>query len=260
MVADGQAVEAQALFALADADDGEVGRAAADVADEDELPVLHGRLPVVFVVGEPGIEGGQRLFEQDGARHARLLRRRNRQLAGDFVEGGRDGEDDELFVEAVALAAFRHLRIPGFADVLQIAPARLDGRDPVDLVGGAPGQDAGGAVDAGVAEPRLGRGHQPPRHDGSLLARKLADDVRALGVPRQRGAAGGQVVSAGEIEERRQHRPPRHLGLRDELGNLKKLDRPARRGIRLLHQIDVSHRLVGGAQVDADDVSVVNHF
>ena len=52
-------------------------------------------------------------------------------------------------------------------------------------------------VNAGMAQPRLGRGHQPARNAGAMVAGKLAYRIIARGVPGQRGRARRQIVGAG---------------------------------------------------------------
>ena len=64
VLADGHALKRELAVLLGDGDQGEVGRAAADVADEDEVADLDPLAPAVALRVEPGVEGGLRLFEQ----------------------------------------------------------------------------------------------------------------------------------------------------------------------------------------------------
>ncbi len=109
--------------------------------------------------------------------------------------------------------------VPGVADVPQVVGRRLDRRDLLDLRRAAPGEDIGLAVDARVAEPALGAADQPAGHLRPLDPGELADDPVGALVPGQPRRAGGQLVLAGQVEERRQHRPRRRLGRGDELGD-----------------------------------------
>ena len=64
VVADGDAPEARAGRRLDDGDQAEVGRAAADVADQDQLARPHLALPAVLVRDDPAVERRLRLLEQ----------------------------------------------------------------------------------------------------------------------------------------------------------------------------------------------------
>src|SRR6185436_9041116 len=65
MVADGHAVELYLpLFATADANQREIGRAATNVADENLLAWADELVPVVLMFVNPGIKGRLRLFDQ----------------------------------------------------------------------------------------------------------------------------------------------------------------------------------------------------
>ena len=74
VVANGDAMEADGAlgvtlrFVPADLDQAEIGRAAADVADQDALPGLDVSIPVVAGRIDPGVEGGLRLFEEQDTR------------------------------------------------------------------------------------------------------------------------------------------------------------------------------------------------
>ena len=72
---------------------------------------------------------------------------------------------------------------------------------------------------------------------------------------RARGAAPcrREVVGAGQVHERREHRPRGRLRRRDKLRDLEQLE-VGRRPLAPL-RVHVSHRAIGGAQVDADDIT-----
>ena len=86
--ADGDALEAKFAAFFGDGDQREVGGAAADIDDEDEVadPDLLAPVRMAF---DPGVEGRLRLFEQDDVLVARLFRSVQGQLARDGVERGR---------------------------------------------------------------------------------------------------------------------------------------------------------------------------
>ena len=72
VVADGHAMELDfAPFAAADANQREIGRAAADVANQDLLARRHQPLPIVGVGVDPSVKGRLRLLDQHHPRQAR---------------------------------------------------------------------------------------------------------------------------------------------------------------------------------------------
>ncbi len=86
VIADRVALERGLAVALAgDADQREVGRAAAEIADEHLVADRQVRAPIVEVIGEPRVERGLRLLEQR-RREADLGRGPERELARDLVE------------------------------------------------------------------------------------------------------------------------------------------------------------------------------
>jgi hypothetical protein len=102
VIADRHAVELHLLLlARADADQREVGRAAADVAHEDRLPGRDELFPLLLVFVDPGVKRRLRLFDQHDAGQSRAGRRLHRQLAGDLVERRRQREDDLLPLEGL---------------------------------------------------------------------------------------------------------------------------------------------------------------
>ncbi len=253
VIAHGHAAESRAGRGLDHRDQAEIGRAAADVADEDQLARPDLALPSVLVRDDPAIERRLGLLEQRDVRQSGLASGLERQLARGLVERCRDGQHDLLMLESEVLVVGRERGVPGVADVAQVGRRRPDRRDLLDLRRAAPGQDIGLAVDARVAEPALGAADQPAGHACPLDPGELADDPIGALVPGQVGRAGGQLVLAGQIEERGQHRPGRRLGRRDELGDGEVAD-VGRRTLAPL-RVDVRDRAVGRAQVDPDEIA-----
>ena len=115
MVADGDAVELNAVCIVtaagclgvapagagADANQREVGRAAADIANQNRLARLYPRLPVVAMLVDPGIEGRLRFFDQHDARQFGPRRRLHGQLASDLVERSGQRQHDILLGQRV---------------------------------------------------------------------------------------------------------------------------------------------------------------
>jgi hypothetical protein len=231
-----------------DADQREVGGAAADV--EHQHAIAGRQRPRDAAVGvDPRVERRLRLLEQHHRGQAGLLRGQRRQLAGRLVERRRAGDDDVLLDEARA----RPERVvPGVADMAEDRRLGRDRRQPRPVLA-APRQDRGLAVDAGVAQPRLGRGDHPLRVARPLGARQLADDGPVGGgrrPPRQRHLAGAEVVLAGQVDERRQLPPRAALARGDELRDLEHAHAGIGRG-----RVDVGHRGVGRPEIDADQVT-----
>ena len=76
VIADRDALEREVAVVLADRDQAEVGRAAADVADEDRSPTRIRRRQLVALRVEPRVEGGLRLLEQRDVSEAGAVARR----------------------------------------------------------------------------------------------------------------------------------------------------------------------------------------
>ena len=112
VLADGGAGEIDQVALARDADEAEVAGAAAHVADQHDLAIEELLARLRQVVGDPGIEGGGRLFEEGEAVDAGIARGHHGELAGLFVEGGGDGEDDILFGQRQAFDA-----VPLFAEL-----------------------------------------------------------------------------------------------------------------------------------------------
>ncbi len=64
VLADGQARQGQVAPFVGHGDQGEVGRPAADVADQDDVADLDLLAPFLALDGEPGVKGGLRLLEE----------------------------------------------------------------------------------------------------------------------------------------------------------------------------------------------------
>ena len=138
VVADGDALEPEAVAVGAARDQREVGGAAADVDDQDMRSPPSSRFPAPLVRGEPGVERGLRLLEQRRApARPGFARRRDGELARHLVERRRHGEHDVLLGER--LVGMR--RVPHGAEVREEARRRGDRREARHVVRRAPGQD-----------------------------------------------------------------------------------------------------------------------
>ncbi len=209
------------------------------------------RFPAPLVRREPGVEGGLRLLEQRELARPACARRRDGELARDLVERRRHGEHDVLRGER--LVGMR--RVPHGAQVREVARRRGDRREARDVVAGAPGQD-------GARCGRRRRGESQdfaevtsrPGHARALDARELADDLAPVLGPRQGQRARRHVVGAREIERRRQASAARRRAAPRSRAAGSRTSRCARRRAR---RVDARQRRVGGAEIDADDVSRV---
>ena len=221
VVADGDAGHlegrrAGAARAARDADEREIGGAAADVADEHQGVAVGAREEGLDPLGSSAIhvvvERGLGLLEQ-AHREAGARGGREGQLAGDLIERGRHGEHDLLLGERMT----RKRLIPRANDVREQSLRSVDRRDAREIglfFGRAPGEDRRGGIDPAMAEPALRRRDEATRHLAAALARQLADDPRRI-APRIRG----DFALNRRVEERGEERPRGGLGRRDELGN-----------------------------------------
>ena len=132
VVANGDALERECTIAIADFDEREVGRASADVDDEDDVSHRHIVAPGVATLSDPVVQRSLRLFEQDRRFfEASEFGRFDRQLASDRIERSRHGEDDLLFFERVVGVR----QVPGGSQVRQVARGGLQRRHPWHIVG-----------------------------------------------------------------------------------------------------------------------------
>jgi len=102
MLADGDAVELNFITSIArrfHADQSEVGRAATDVADEDQLARPDEVAPPITIAMNPGVECGLRLFDQIHPWQAGAASRRHGQLAGHLVKRCGQRDHDILAIE-----------------------------------------------------------------------------------------------------------------------------------------------------------------
>ncbi len=99
MLTDRGAREIDLVAVAGDADQREIAGAAADIADEHDLPVEQQLAGAREVVGDPGVEGRGGFFDQGEARETGVIRGLDGELARFFVEGGGNGEDDVVIGE-----------------------------------------------------------------------------------------------------------------------------------------------------------------
>ena len=159
---------------LGDADEREIRRAAADVADQHGVADAEFLAPGVAHVGQPRIQRRLRLFEQDQicGRPADY-----RRLAGQFAGTGikRAGTVSTTCCSAIGASGKR--RRPRRDKMLQISPRRLDRRNLRHVCRCVPRKDRLMPIDPAVRQPRLGPGDRAHRHLGRLSHRHRADGI-----------------------------------------------------------------------------------
>ena len=171
MIADADTRELRLAVFHAYFDQRQVGGAAADVADQHEARVRQFVGKPLAMMEQPVVERRLRLFKQPQRRQPGHARRFDGQRPRAFVERGGDREHHVLLFERRVGKAL----IPRRAHVREIARAGFDGRDLVDIVGGAPRQDRRDAIDGGMREPAFRAGDEASGNLRAEHARKPAD-------------------------------------------------------------------------------------
>ena len=246
-----------AVVAERHVDEREVGRAAADVADQ-HAPRAGERVAQRRAVAvQPVVERGLRFFEQPQRGQPREARGFDRQRARAVVERRGHGEDHVLLGQRRS----GEMRVPRVAHVREVARARVDRRHLVDAVGRAPRQDRRKAVDRRVRQPALRARDEPARHLRAERTRVAADHGRQRAafaccfighrarLPRQPQRLGRQLAGRRVIAHRRQQRLRADLAGADELLDVEHAD-------RIRSRFDVGDDGVAGAEVDADRITL----
>ena len=133
VIADGNAAKRQLAIVVFDHDGAEVGRAAADVADQEDvartelLRAMHRRCL------HPGVERCLRLLEQVHVRQPRRIRGSHRELPRRRVERCGHRQVDLLALEPGLSVAARDLGVPGVAQMSEIRGRRLERRATAEL-------------------------------------------------------------------------------------------------------------------------------
>ncbi len=160
----------------------EVRSPAADVADQDRLPGLDQRVPVLRCGCRP------RRRRRPAVPRATPRAAARRCAAASTVSSRAISSNEAGSVSTMscsASGACGKLSVPGLTHVLQDARAHRDRRQPLDVRCAVPRQQVGRAIHAGMAEPGFGRRDQPSRIAPALVARKEAHrHVRICAGPR----------------------------------------------------------------------------
>jgi hypothetical protein len=235
VVADGHSLEDQLAVPFPNRDQAQVGRTAADVADQNQVAQPHRCAPVVAARVDPGVEGSLRLFEDRYLWQSRFARGAYREIARHGIERRRNGEQNFLLFDRRFLVRL----VPRLPNVGQIARRHLDGRQFGDFLRASPRKDRRRAVDAAMRQPRL-RGCDDSRRNlrAVLLSKRAYDDVGIV-LPGQAQRLRGKLGLRGDVEERGQE--------------LASLDRPRCRQLRNAQYL---HAAVFAARIDEGDHAV----
>ena len=253
MFADADALQRQFAVPLGDGDQAEVGGAAADVADQDDVARGHLGTPLLSRLRGPRVERRQRLLEQDDLAEAGGLRRLGGQVSRHLVERGGDGQDD-LAVGQVPLPASRALGVEEpVLDVLEIAAGAIESRKLLLPDVRLPRKRPLPGIDMRVRQPRLGRGDQAIGNERAVVAGEMADDRRVVRPvpPGQGKGVFGKFVVMRDVDGRWQRRLLADL-VRSE--NLRDFDDLG----PIVVEIGDGDRAVAGAQIDAEAETVVH--
>ena len=197
------------------------------------------------VLFQPAVEGRLRLLQQPhAAGEAGFLRGIQREPLRGGVERGRHRDGDFLRIERAAGSG--EAAVPDAAQIIQDERGGADRRDLLRRrkILRSPGQDRRGPVGRVVAQPGLGRSHDPAGHFACPAAGEAAGDP-SLGSRNPAAQVRGKRVLR-QIEERGQRRRldqrVRAFPLRDG----------EHLGLRIAAQRDIGERRVGRAEIDAD--------
>ena len=210
----------------------EVGRPAADVADEQDITDLDLLPPAVSLPGEPGIEGGLRFFQQGDPLQTGRPRGLDGQLASDRVERRGNGQEHVLLFQRLVRVLAGDLLIPGVAEVTQVGCRCLDRRDLVDIRRSAPRQDRGAAVHSWMREPALGRTDQSSRHLRPMLPGEGSHHATRRRLPGQVRRPLGKLLRRRQVEERGENRSLADVIQAHDLRDRERPDR--RRGVSVV--------------------------
>ena len=145
----------------------------------------------------------------------------------------------------------RKLRVPNRTHMLQDASAHRDGRQPLDIRRGVPGQQVGRAIHTGMAQPGFRRGDETSRVAPTLVARKETNrHTRVVAIPGKSQRAARRFTGRRLVMTRRQRVPRLHHSGRDQLRNHQHADLPGR-----LLRVHVGDCRIGRPQIDPHDVT-----
>ena len=131
VLADGGALEFDVAALHVRTHQAEVGGAASDVANQNQLAVAQVLAERVLMLRHPRVKRSQRLFQQSEILQSGLTRGVHRQLAGFLVERGGHGQHDLLILEELQRIDFpvsRQRVVPRVSQMHEVAGRGFDGR------------------------------------------------------------------------------------------------------------------------------------
>ena len=244
MFSDADALELQGAADIGHRNQAEVGGAAADVADQDDVARRHGVAPLPVRLRSPGVEGRLRLLQQGHAAQSSGLGGLGRQVSRDLVERGGHCHHD-LPIADVPLPAFSLRGVEeGALEVLQIDAGAVERRELLFRAFGLPWKRALLRIDVRVGQPGLGRRHQAIGHEGAMVAGELpGDPLLPAVVPGQLERLWPVFLGMRQVQRGGQGRLLAQLVRRQDLGDRHNIG-PI--GVEIAQR----HRTVAGAEVD----------
>src|SRR5262245_58292974 len=176
MLADRGALEFDLTAHYLHADQTEIGRASADVADQHEVAVVQISLERPPARYDPGVKGRERLFEQSQFLEPGVARSFYSQFSRLLVEGRWYGQNYVLPLESQFIIFRGHRVIPRVANMGEVARRGFDGRTGLLRMIGAPRQNPRRSINRVVAEPGLGRCDLPSGYERAMFAGEYAND------------------------------------------------------------------------------------
>ena len=247
VIADGHSVKPDfVILVTPNVNQREVGRPAADVTYEDLLPGCDVFFPVVSMRVHPRVERCLWFFNQYNAMQPGSFCRSHRQFASDLVERSRNRQHDILLFEWCV----RMFRVPGFSNVADVSRADFYRRKRLHVSRPVPGQQSRSTIDSRMAQPRLCRRDQSPRHCTSMIPREDANSERwlVIVVPWQPQSAFRKFSFGWLIVKRGKSLTPFDLSSSDRLSDREDINRPV-----VVARFYITDRAVGCSQVDSHD-------
>ncbi len=158
MLADGGSLKLHLAIDEASANEAEISRATADVADQNQFAIAE-----VFIIPglrvsirrDPRIKRGQWFFEQSELLEPGTAGGFDRQLTRFLIERTRHGEDDFLMLKT-PFSITTNYAVPGVTQMHEVACGCFDRGDHRLRRFRLRRQDLGATMHAGIGKPRLG--------------------------------------------------------------------------------------------------------
>ncbi len=201
VLADADALELQGAGGVGHRDQAEVGGAAADVADQNDVARRHRVAPLPVGLRGPGVEGRLRLLQQRDAAQSSGFGGLGRQVSRDLVERGGHRHHDLPVADVPRPALSLRGVEEGAPEVLQVEARAIERRELLFRALGLPRKRALLGIDVRVGQPGFCRRHQAIGHEGAVVPGELPDDPRlAAVVPGQREGLRPEFLRMRQIQ------------------------------------------------------------